>query len=686
MSDATTATSAWKIERDTDGIAWLTLDKPGTSANVLSRDVLTELNEVLEQLERERPRAVIVRSGKSSGFIAGADIKEFTSLRNATDAYALIRSGQQVINRLGALPCPTVAAIHGFALGGGLELALACRYRVAVGDERLSLGLPEVQLGIHPGFGGTVRSVRLLGVRPAMEMMLTGRPVRAEKALRIGLVDRLVSASELNAAARTIALSKPLPRSAPFREAILSWPLVRSFIKPALIKQVAAKAPQEHYPAPYAIIDLWARHGAHGEQAYEAEARSIAYLFTTETARNLIRVFLLQDRLKAQGGRGKGPHIQHVHVVGAGVMGGDIAAWCAMRGLSVTLQDRAVELIEPALKRAQELFEKRLKDPGKVAAARERLQADVEGAGVDDADVVIEAIFEQLEAKQELYARLEPRMKPDAILATNTSSIMLEPLSARLARPERLVGLHFFNPVPQMPLVEVVSSAHTDPEVAQAAIAFTRRLDKLPVPCRSAPGFIVNRVLMPYLHEAMFAAQEGVPLRVIDDAAVAFGMPMGPVELADVVGLDVAAKVGEIIARELGREPPDLSQLQALVAARKLGRKTGEGFYVWKEGKAVKPPAPGVPTPPDLIDRMVLAMVNECVACLRENVVDDPDFIDAAVIFGTGFAPFRGGPLQYARSRGPAAIVSRLKELAERYGSRFAPDPGWSALEASGKA
>ena len=432
------------------------------------------------------------------------------------------------------------------------------------------------------------------------------------------------------------------------------------------------------------MIDLWARWGAKGRESFEAEARSIAALFTSETSRNLVRVFLLQDRLKALGGK-DGAQVKHVHVVGAGVMGGDIAAWSALRGFSVTLQDRGLEYIEPALKRARELFDKRLREPAKSAAARERLRADVDGAGVPDADVVIEAIFESLEAKRELYARLEPRMKPDALLATNTSSLMLEPLAAQLARPGRLVGLHFFNPVAQMPLIEIVQSKFTDAPVMQGAIAFARRLDKLPVPCRSAPGFIVNRVLMPYLHEAMFAAQEGVPLRVIDETAVSFGMPMGPIELADVVGLDVASHVGEIIAAELGRPAPDLTRLKALVAAGKLGRKSGAGFYDWQGGKPLKAAA-GAAAPADLIDRLILVLVNECVACLRERVVEEVDLVDAAVIFGTGFAPFRGGPLAYARSRGVTDVVARLKELAARHGARFEPDSGWPALAAGGKA
>jgi len=675
---------SWTLEQDAEGIAWLTLDKPNTSANVLSAAVLTELNERLAELERARPRGLILISGKKSGFIAGADIREFTGITDEAGGYALIRAGQQVFDRLEALPCPTVAAIHGFALGGGLETALACRYRVAVADERLALGLPEVQLGLHPGFGGTVRSVRLLGVRPAMQLMLTGRPLRAEKALQLGLVDRLVSEPELRAAAREFVLKAPPPRRAPLSERFLSTLIARPFVKGALIAEVARRAPRAHYPAPYAIIDLWARHGAHGAAAFEAEARSMARLFLSETSRNLVRVFLLTDRLKSGGGKAA-RDLKHVHVVGAGVMGGDIAAWSALRGFTVTLQDRTLELVAPALQRAAELFDKRLPEAAQRAAARARLRADVEGAGVPDADVVIEAIFENLEAKQQLYAQLEPRLKAGALLASNTSSITLESLAGKLAQPARLVGLHFFNPVAQMPLIEVVHGAATDAGAVQLASGFARRIDKLPLPCRSAPGFMVNRVLTPYTYEAMLAAAEGVPLQLIDRAAVAFGMPVGPIELVDVVGLDVAEHVGEIIAAQLQRPVTQVARLRELIAAKKFGRKSGEGFYRWEQGKPLKPEAAGE-APADLIDRLILVLVNECVACLRERVVEDADLVDAAVIFGTGFAPFRGGPLTYARARGIPAVVARLTELAARYGSRFEPDAGWRLLAGEGKA
>jgi 3-hydroxyacyl-CoA dehydrogenase / enoyl-CoA hydratase / 3-hydroxybutyryl-CoA epimerase len=678
------STPAWKLDRDTDGIVWLTLDKPSSSTNVLSREVLAELAQVLERLAATPPRGVVIRSGKPNGFIAGADVREFTKIASAEEGFELARGGQLVFDRIEQLRCPTVAALHGFALGGGLELALACRYRVGVKDDRLALGLPEVQLGIHPGFGGSVRLVRLLGVRPAMQMMLTGRPVHADRALRIGLVDRLAPPAQLESAARQCVLEPPARRSAPLRERLLGLAPLRPFVARVLVKQVAVRAPREHYPAPYALIELWARNGARGEESFVAEARSIGRLFGTATAHGLVRVFLLQDRLKSLAGRST-VSIERVHVIGAGVMGGDIAAWCALRGYTVTLQDRAAEFISPALERAQELFEKRLRSPEKVADAKGRLCADVSGDAVPDADVIIEAIFESLNAKRELYAALEPRMKPTALLATNTSSLMIEPLAAKLAQPSRLVGLHFFNPVAQMPLVEVVQSDRSDPQMVQTALAFARGLDKLPVPCRSSPGFVVNRVLIPYLNEAMLAGEEGVALAAIDAAAVRFGMPMGPIELADVVGLDVANDVGEIIASELGRTPPSLGRLKQLVAAKKLGRKTGEGFYRWQDGKPVKPDSRGT-VPEDLQDRLILALVNECAACLRDDVVADADLLDAAVIFGTGFAPFRGGPLDYARSLGTATVIARLEDLSRRHGSRFTPDPGWAQLDARGKS
>jgi 3-hydroxyacyl-CoA dehydrogenase/enoyl-CoA hydratase/3-hydroxybutyryl-CoA epimerase len=670
---------SWTLQSDATAIAWLAFDKAGTSTNVLSRDTLLDLEKHLAALERSPPRGLVIRSAKPNGFIAGADVKEFVELKSVEQGVEMVRGAQRILARLEALPCPSVAIIHGFALGGGLELALACRYRVGVRADRFSIGLPEVMLGIHPGFGGTVRAVRLAGVRGAMQLMLTGKTLRADQAKRAGFVDRLVFPADAEAAARELIARQPRPRRAPLLDRLLSWPGLRALVRRTLLAQVRAKARPEHYPAPYAIVDLWSKYGAHGERAYEAEARSIAALMIGSTSRNLVRVFLLQDRLKNLGGKSQ-PPVERVHVVGAGVMGGDIAAWCAQRGLNVTLQDRELKFIEPALGRAREAFTKRLKDPVKAGELMTRITADVAGDGVPRADVVLEAIFENADAKHELFARVEPRMKADAILATNTSSIMLEQLDDKLPDPGRLVGVHFFNPVSQLPLVEIVRGENSSEAAVQRAIAFTRRIDKLPLPCKSAPGFLVNRVLVPYLYEAMFALQDGIPIETIDEAALRYGMPVGPVELADVVGLDVCKHVGDIVSGALNRQKPDTSRLDALLAAKKLGRKSGEGFYVWRDGKAVKPAGPPAEPPKDLEDRLILALANECAAVLREQIVSDADLIDAGVIFGSGFAPFRGGPLTYARTRGVDAVVARLTELARAYGPRFEPDKGWSAI------
>jgi 3-hydroxyacyl-CoA dehydrogenase/enoyl-CoA hydratase/3-hydroxybutyryl-CoA epimerase len=683
MNTAATASTArqWTLETDADRVAWLTFDKPGASANSLSRAAMEELDERLREVERQRPAGLVVRSGKN-GFIAGADVSEFGQVREPSAAVPSIRAAHGVLQRLADLPFPTVAAINGYCLGGGLELAMACRHRVCADDPKVTLGLPEVMLGIHPGFGGTVRAVQLVGVATAMDLMLTGKNLRPDKALQAGLVDEIVPTEQLRDAAKKLALHPRKRHKAPLSQRVLNLPVVRGLVAGKIESQVRRRVRKEHYPAPYAIVDLWRRHGASPRTGYEAEAQSVARLVCTSTSRNLVRVFFLQERLKGLGGK-EPPAGGHVHVVGAGVMGGDIAAWCALRGFTVTLQDRSTEFVQPALDRARAFFEKRSRVPGRAAEQLARLQADVAGHGVERADVVIEAIYENAEAKRELYVHLEPRLKSGALLATNTSSLMLEPLAEQLAVPGRLVGLHFFNPVAQMPLVEVVESAATEPQARAAALAFTRAIDKLPLPCRSAPGFLVNRVLMPYMTEAMLAAGAGVPLATIDEVAVRFGMPMGPIELADIVGLDVCLHVGRILSAACGGPAPDA--VAPLVAAGKLGRKTGQGLYEWRDGKAVKPPVdPAAGAPDDLEDRLMLAMVNEAMAVLREGVVADEDLIDAGVIFGSGFAPFRGGPLRYARERGVREVVARLEALASKHGDRFRPDPGWASFGGPG--
>ncbi|MEM9403610.1 MAG: 3-hydroxyacyl-CoA dehydrogenase NAD-binding domain-containing protein [Pseudomonadota bacterium] len=666
----------WSSESDADGIVWLRLDKSDGSANVLSGPVLTELNELLEPLPAKQPRGVVIYSGKSSGFIMGADINEFTKISNPDEAYALIRMGQQVLDKLEDLPCPTVAAINGFALGGGLELAMACDYRLAFSGDRKAFGLPEVQLGIHPGFGGTVRAVQIMGVRPAMQLMLTGAPINAVKARKLGLVDRIASDDNWRQAAKEMISARAPKQSAPLLEKILNLPVVRGFIKPTLVKQVARKARKAHYPAPYAIIDLWATHGASTASGYEAEARSIAELMCTDTSRNLVRVFFLQNQLKSQGNKTE-QAIDNVHVVGAGVMGGDIAAWCALRGLNVSLQDREMQYVQPALDRAQELFAKRIRDDEKRQAASERLVADVDANKVAEADLIIEAIFENTDAKKALYAALEPSMKDAALLSTNTSSIRLEVLREDLKSPSSFIGLHFFNPVAQMMIVEVIRCEDTTQEALDAGYAFVKKIGKLPLECRSAPGFVVNRILGPYMAEAMALVESGVALANVDEAAEEFGMPMGPVELIDNVGLDVALSVSKVLGAAMDRPVPE--RLVTMVDNGKLGRKSGEGFYRWDGKKALKPEATGA-VPTDIEDRLILPMVNEAVACLADGIVSDADLLDAGVIFGTGFAPFRGGPIHYARSRGIQDVKDALNRLADNHGEHFRPHAGFDSL------
>ncbi|MCK7594813.1 3-hydroxyacyl-CoA dehydrogenase NAD-binding domain-containing protein [Pseudomarimonas salicorniae] len=668
----------WRPELRDGRVLLLQFDRAESSVNTLAQEVLAELEQIVERIAIEKPKAVVIASAKKAGFVAGADIKEFVEFDQRGVVLEAIEYGQKVFQSLAELSVPTVAAIDGHCMGGGTELALACRYRIASSSESTRIGLPEVKLGIYPGWGGSVRLPHLVGTPAAMDMMLTGRTLSASAARAIGLVDKVVEPALLLDSAIELAkrgTTRPLKQRATAWATNL-WP-VRQALAPMLAKQVARKAKKDHYPAPYALIETWRRAGGPVRKRLKAEARSVAKLAQTPTARNLIRVFFLMDRLKNLGGKEHG--IQHVHVVGAGVMGGDIAAWCALRGFDVTLQDREMKYISPALERAGTLFEKKLKKSDKVSAAKARLKADVEGEGVAKSDLVIEAIFENLEAKKSLYANAEKSLKDDALLTSNTSSIPLSDLAAELSDKARFAGLHYFNPVAMMPLVEIVRHADMDAETERRLAAFCRAIDKLPVPVAGTPGFLVNRILMPYLLEAMTCYSEGIPGPAIDKAAVSFGMPMGPIELADTVGLDVAASVGKILADFLNLPIPN--GLESKLEAGKRGRKDGEGFYVWEDGKAKKPELPeGYTAPEDLQDRLVLALLNEAVACLHEGVVADADLLDAGVIFGTGFAPFRGGPIEYIKTAGPAKLKARLETLAKRHGPRFEPRPGWDAL------
>jgi len=537
-------------------------------------------------------------------------------------------------------------------MGGGLELALACRYRIAVDEPGTRLALPEVMLGIVPGWGGMLRLPELVGPGAALDLMLTGKGLDAKRAHRMGLVDACVAPRVMDNAARVLVMSGQPARKLPFMQRLLNGPL-KSVVANKARKQVATKARPEHYPAPYAIIDIWANFGGNALDVPASSASSMDAIFRSSTAKNLVRVFFLQERLK---GFGKDSDFapKRVHVVGAGVMGGDIAAWCALRGMTVTLQDQSAERIAPAVARAAKLYDKKFRsDKRQARFALDRLIPDPQGHGVAHADVIIEAIYENLDAKRALFADIERRAKPEAVLATNTSSLRLEDIATALSAPERLVGIHFFNPVAMLPLVEVVTGEQSDPEAVKRAATFVRKIDKLPLPVKSAPGFLVNAVLGPYMLEALRCVDEGIAPETIDAALVAWGMPIGPVELVDTVGLDIAVAAGQALTgSDAGAVPRTLMQR---VDAGKLGKKTGEGFYVWVGGKAQKSTSGSIPA--GLADRIIEPLLQAAKRCVQAGVVADGDLADAGVIFGTGFAPFSGGPIQALRTRGEVSAI-----------------------------
>ena len=647
-----TETKHWRFHTDLEKIGWLTIHSPEGSVNVLSREAIMELETLVARIEDLAASGelvgVVLLSDKESGFIAGADISEFDAMSDFSVLPEALKRTHALFARIENLKVPFVAGIHGFCLGGGLELALACHYRIAVNDDKTRIGFPEVNLGIFPGFGGTGRSIRQAGPVDAMGIMLTGKMLRAGAARGLNLVDKLVRHRDmLRWEGRKAVLSKRKSSAAPWSKRIMALGPLRGYVASKMREQAGKKARQEHYPAPYALIDLFEQHGDDWQAMIRGEVEAFVPLMGSPTATNLRRVFFLSEGLKKQGL--KGAKFARVHVIGAGVMGGDIAAWCAYRGMSVTLQDLDMARIQPALDRAKKLFKKRYKKKHEVDAAMLRLVADPQGLGVPRADVIIEAVVEKLDVKQAIFAGVENKLKPDAILATNTSSIELERIAEALKDPARLIGLHFFNPVAQLPLVEVIRSRFNSDEAIARGASFAQAIGKSPVVVKSAPGFLVNRVLMPYMLGAVERVERGESKELLDAAAVAFGMPMGPIELMDTVGLDV----GKSVASELGHAVPEDSQFARLIAAGKLGRKTGEGFYKWEKGKAVKGPAPAHADLAGLGRELVKPLVDTTEVVVGEGVVASPELADIGVILGTGFAPFLGGPLK-ARKDGRA--------------------------------
>ncbi len=669
----------WHWYIDTDGAAWAILDKKGESTNTLSEAVLTELNSVIDEVLAASPKGLVLRSAKKNGFVAGAEISEFKDMTDEATIKERIGQGLAVLDKLEAVPFPTIALIHGFCLGGGLELALACKFRICREDSKL--GFPEVMLGLHPGLAGTWRSLRVMPPIDAMTAMLTGKTIIGKKAKRLGLVNAAVAERHFAEAVRWAFDGKLKPSEGPNLKArAMTLGPVRSVIAGQMEKKTAAKARREHYPAPFAMINLWRKHGDDLKDMRHAETESFAKLMVSDTSRNLVRAFFLREKLKGYA-KGVEHGIVRVHVIGAGVMGGDIAAVCAKEGFQVTLQDREIKYIAPAIKRACEYYKKRIYTERERQAAMDRLIPDVAGDGVAKADLIIEVVPEDPAIKATVFKQCEARMKPDAILATNTSSILLETLTKGLKAPRRFCGIHFFNPVAQMPLVEVVTHGKLDKKIRGRVTAFVDAIGKLPLPVKSAPGFLVNRALIPYSIEAFLAYSEGVRPEVIDRVAEDFGMPMGPMEMADVVGLDVGLHVAQVLKRDLDPDMPDTPDwLNKLVDDGNLGKKSGKGIYTWTKGKAQKTKVDEQPDP-GLTDRLMLPLLNTLAECMADRIVDDIDAADAGMIFATGFAPFRGGPLNYARTRGVDDIVESLKVLEEQFGSRFKASKGWARIK-----
>ncbi len=642
----------WKLSTDNDDVLWLSIDREGENANSLSLEVLAELGTIVDELEANEPAGLVLQSGKPGSFIVGADVREFDDYDDAELASDGISQVHRLFNRIEALPFPKVVIIDGFCLGGGLELALAFDYRIASNVEHTRLGFPEIKLGIYPGFGGSARSVQQAGASNAMQLMLSTRNLRPGAARAMGLVDELVGPhGSLRWAARRAVKQRRKSRQPGQLKRLQNFGPARKVMARMMRKQVAARANPEHYPAPFELIEAWEQYGDDPQRMMAEESDRVGKLITGETSKSLRRVFFLMERLKAIGKQTEAK-FRRVHVIGAGVMGGDIAAWCVLQGMEVTLQDRELKYIEPALKRAKSLFQKKLRNRSKVGGALSRLLPDVDGKGVGKADIIIEAIFEDVDAKRELFAGIEPRMKADAVLATNTSAIPLAEISSVLKKPDRLIGIHFFNPVAKMPLVEVVYDEKTDPGQVSKGAAFCGAINRFPLPVKSSPGFLVNRVLSGYMAKAMsMHLERGIPIEILDMAATSFGMPMGPVELADTVGLDVCMKVVTLLGGESSKKEAAL--LQEKVHAGELGKKSGKGFYAWEKGKPKRNDAEtGQYALEEITESLMQPYFEACESALADGIVEDADVLDAGMIFGTGFAPFRGGPLHYLKQKG----------------------------------
>ena len=630
----------FELSFDDAGIARLSMDAKGRSVNVFAQEVMAELIEAVDEIVTRAPAGFVFSSAKPRGFIFGADVNEFAQFASAAEIEAHIADVLACFAAIEGLDCPSVILIDGICVGGGFELALAFDRIIAIDDAACQVGFPEINLGLLPGYGGSVRAWDRMGPEAALKLVLHGKPMKASEAFEANAIDHLVASRDDLAAAGREAIAgriarRPAPRTADIAAMIEAE-------RAALL----ARTNPRNMPAPFGILDHYSVSEFNKDNMMESETKLFSELMMTTASAGMRRNFQLTDMVK-KGGRGE-HYVSHIHVIGAGTMGGDIAAVAAMNGFIVTLQDTSAEAVDKAIERARSLYERRLKAPDKVQQALARLWADVAGERLADADLLIEAVAEDLKIKQSVFAAAEACMKPDAIMATNTSAIPLEEIGTALASPDRLIGMHFFNPVPVLPLVEIVYSDASDSTFVDRAMYVCGALKKLPVRCKSAPGFLVNRALLPYVFRAVEAVLDGADPDRIDQALVTFGMPMGPIELCDQVGIDVCLGAGQVT----GISPVVAARFTAMIEAGDLGRKSGSGFYEWDGKKAIRPRGSYNADELDAIAADMLApLVAECLAAVDEGVVGSADIADAACIFGIGFPAFRGGPLFWDESR-----------------------------------
>ncbi len=691
--------AALTLEIDSDGVASLLFDRPDSKVNLLTSRVMARLDALLGRIEEAAEsggvRALIIRSGKSGSFIAGADVGEIASVATAEDGTAAAREGQRIFDRLEHLPVLSIAAVDGLCLGGGTELILACTYRIASERPETRIGLPEVRLGILPGFGGTTRLPRLVGLSAALPMILTGRPVDVRKAQRIGLVNEAVPEPLLYERATALAhgATRKPRRRRPLATRFIDGTFPGRRIALAQARKRVLAETGGHYPAPLAALDvIEASLGKGLEQAFRDEAAALGRLIATPECRNLIRVFHLMEGAKKSGPVASAKPVGHVAVLGAGVMGGGIAQLLASRDVQVRLKDIQPDAIAHGLQHARSLFERaerrgRMKKQD-VARAMNAIAPALDYNGFGRLDLVIEAVVERMDVKQAVLREVESRVPDDCVLATNTSSLSVAEMQNALERPDRFCGMHFFNPVHRMPLVEIVRGPATSDETVATVFTLTRRLDKTPVIVQDGPGFLVNRILGPYLNEAGWLLSEGAAIEAIDAVLLEFGMPMGPLRLLDEIGLDVARHAAGTLAAAFGERMAAAPALAALEGSGLQGRKGGRGFYVYQRERSkgvnkdmyaalggTVPATRRAIAAEEVRERTLLAMVNEAARVLEDGIAASPGDVDLAMITGTGFPPFRGGLLRWADDMGMPHVLARLDALAEQFPARFDAAP-----------